>query len=78
MSSVSINILILHAAIMGITLVLGLFFRSQHKSVLGVYFVLMPVGYAFFMDVDPFLAASIVLVGLTIILYNAHKSASGK
>ena len=75
LSSTSIGILILHAAIMCIQFIVMRVFPSQRFTALGIYFILLPVGFGFFSYPGPWMTLGSVLLGLGYILFMANRSA---
>ncbi len=68
----SIDILILHGAILAFNLAMWKLFPRLKTALQGVYFVLMPVGFLTFMDdVDPWFILGIVVFGLVLVLWRA-------
>ncbi len=76
MKESSIYILVLHAAILAIQLGLGKVFPHARKATFGVYFILMPVGFTFFMPPPPIMSAILVLSGLIWVFYWANRDAA--
>jgi len=65
----SLLILLLHAAVLAVNLILLKVFPGMRTAVLGVYFILMPVGFMFFMPPPPLLALGMVLGGMLWVFY---------
>lgn len=75
MSTTSLGILLLHAAILVIQLLLLRLFPTQKLALVGVYFVLMPVGFLFFMAPPPALVAALALAGVAWMVFTADRTA---
>jgi len=71
------GILVVHAVILLIQFGLAKMFPTQTRAVFGVYFILLPIGFMFFMPPPPAAAAPLVLGGLVYIFYFANRSAVG-
>ncbi|MBE0565917.1 MAG: hypothetical protein IH621_08180 [Krumholzibacteria bacterium] len=76
MNERTLGILIVHAAILVIQFALAWLFPTQKRTVFGIYFILLPVGFQFFMPPPPALALALVLGGLVYVFYFAARSAA--
>jgi hypothetical protein len=72
MKESSIAILAVHAAILVFQLIALRVFPHIRKALLGVYFILMPIGFGFFMPQGPLFTTGLVLAGLLWVLYFAN------
>ncbi len=77
MTENSIGILVVHAVILVIQFGLAWLFPTQKRAVFGAYFILLPIGFMFFMPPPPAAALPLVLGGLVYIFYFANRSAGG-
>ena len=74
MTSVSIGILILHAAILGFQFLAIRLFPRLRKAIWGTYLILLPVGFGVFAAPGPWLTLVLVLCGITYVLVAANRS----
>jgi prepilin signal peptidase PulO-like enzyme (type II secretory pathway) len=74
MNQTSVGILVLHLCILVIQLVLMRVYPNLKRALPGVYFVLLPAGFQFFMPPPPALAAAMALAGLLWIFHWAGRA----
>ena len=77
MTEKSIGILVTHAVILAFQFLVARMFPTQKRAVFGAYFVLLPIGFMFFMPPPPAAAAPLVVGGLVYIFYSANRAAVG-
>ena len=65
----SVNILVLHCVLFVIQFLFMVVFPGMKKAAIGIYLVLMPVGYLFFADPDPLVVAGSVILGLAWVFF---------
>ena len=74
MSEGTIGIIVLHVCILVLQLLAAKVFSELRFAIFGIYFVLMPIGFGFFMPPGPLMTAILVLGGLTYILIMANRA----
>lgn len=74
MKETSIDILILHAIILVIQFALQWMFPRLRLVTPGTYFILLPVGFRFFLDPGPWTTAILVVFGLVYMLLLADRA----
>ncbi len=74
MSEGVVGIIVLHVCILVLLLLAGKVFPELRAAMIGVYFVLLPVGFEFFMPPGPTMTAILVIGGLTYILFIANRT----
>ena len=74
----AVGILVLHAAILCFQLIAIRLFPSQRGAIWGSYFILMPVGFNLFLPPGPGISLAIVVFGVVLVLYLAHRGATKK
>lgn len=74
MKETSLYILILHAVILVILFGLQRMLPRLRVVLPGLYFILLPIGFRFFMDPGPWTTAILVLLGLMYMLLMANRA----